>query len=69
MYEYFKYFLLGTITLMGLYMAIAPKSSTKKEDRDDDYKVAKTKKNGIVLSIAGACAIVIILIIDTVLIK
>lgn len=45
--------------LLGLFMVIFPKQSTKKEMRDDPSAVEKIRKNGFIVI---GCGIVIIII-------
>ena len=49
----------GIMFCLGLFMAINPKSATKKELQNDADAVAKIKKNGFILI---ACGIVILII-------
>ena len=65
MYDDMKYILVGIITAMGLFMAIAPKMSTKKELRDNENEVAKIRKGGIFLSVAGILALICISIVSS----
>ena len=51
MYEMME-MVFGLLALgLGIYMAVAPKSATKKEMRDDPAAVAKTRKSGIIVTI------------------
>lgn len=49
----------GIMFFLGLYMAINPKSATKKELQNDADAVAKIKKNGFIVI---ACGVVILII-------
>ena len=53
MYEKIPFFLGTFMGSLGLIMAIAPKNSTKKEDRESEQAIKKTRMFGIVLTIIG----------------
>lgn len=62
MYEIFEICCPLMACLLGLFMAIFPKTSTKKEKRDDPEAVAKNRKGGIAIAICGAvCTVLLIL--------
>ena len=46
---------------LGIYMAVAPKSATKQEMRDDPAAVAKTRKGGIIVAVVGLIAFIALL--------
>ena len=48
MYDKIPVFLGAVILILGLFMAIAPKSAAKKEFRDDEDQVKKIRGNGII---------------------
>ena len=56
MYDYLGMFLAGSTLLIGLIMAISPKVATKKEMREDETIIKKTRRSGIIISIAGVVA-------------
>ncbi len=64
MYDKMGYFLVGIITALGLFMTLAPKISTKKELRDNENEVAKIRKNGIIMSVVGILALIVLLFIQ-----
>ncbi len=53
MYEILKLGLAVVVAVLGLFMAIFPKLSTKKEKRDDKKAVSTVRTSGIVLTICG----------------
>ena len=62
MYEMME-MVFGLLALgLGIYMAVAPKSATKKEMRDDPAAVAKTRKSGIIVTICGLLLVVVFFI-------
>ncbi|SEP94231.1 hypothetical protein SAMN02910369_00942 [Lachnospiraceae bacterium NE2001] len=58
-YQYAKLVIFGLMFLMGLFMCIVPKLSTKKEFRDDPEQVKKVRRSGIIIMI---CSILIIVL-------
>lgn len=53
-------FILGTLTiLLGGYMVISPNNATKKELRNDENVVKKTKNNGFIVIICGIAIILV----------
>ena len=62
MYDKIPIFLPAVIIILGIYMAIAPKSATKKENRDNEAEVQKVRKNGFIMIAIGIMDIVIWLI-------
>ncbi|MCL2280772.1 hypothetical protein FWC31_02705 [Candidatus Saccharibacteria bacterium] len=46
------------VMVCGLIMIIWPKSSTKKTNRDSEQMVKKTRKSGIILTIAGVLLLI-----------
>ncbi|MBQ8949944.1 MAG: hypothetical protein IJ065_02125 [Eubacterium sp.] len=62
MYDKIPIFLGAVIIILGIYMAIAPKSATKKENRDNEAEVQKVRKNGFIMIAIGIMDIVIWLI-------
>ena len=59
MYDYIPLFFGGMMFVLGLVMAISPKSSTKKEFQNDENMLAKTKRNGFIVI---ACGIIVIVV-------
>ncbi|HOA82089.1 MAG TPA: hypothetical protein PKK61_13665 [Defluviitaleaceae bacterium] len=53
MYSFLKFIFVAMILILGLIMFLCPKISTKKELRDSEEAVSKTKKSGLILSIVG----------------
>ena len=52
--------ILGIVCIvLGLFMAIAPKSATKKEFRENEAEVAKVRKNGFIEIGLGILIVVI----------
>ncbi len=62
MYDKIPVFLGAVILILGLFMAIAPKSATKKEFRDDEDQVKKIRRNGIIMIVLGIAVIIVGLI-------
>ncbi|MBQ1328678.1 MAG: hypothetical protein IIY49_11665 [Eubacterium sp.] len=58
-YEMFTYFVNGAMVLFGLIMAVAPKTCTKKDFREDNQIVEKTRKSGIGMIICGIALLLI----------
>ena len=59
MYEFFP-IICGIMMLgLGAFMAIDPKTSTKKEMRDDEKAVAKIRRNGFVIIGCGVVTIIL----------
>jgi uncharacterized protein YjeT (DUF2065 family) len=62
MYDKIPIILGAVIIILGIYMAVAPKSATKKENRDNEAEVQKVRKNGFIMIAIGIMDIVIWLI-------
>ena len=62
MYDKIPVFLGAVILILGLFMAIAPKSAAKKEFRDDEDQVKKIRRNGIIMIVLVIAVIIIGLI-------
>ena len=62
MYDRIPVFLGAVILILGLFMAIAPKSAAKKEFRDDEEQVKKIRRNGIIMLVLGIAVIIVGLI-------
>lgn len=62
MYNKIPIILGAVIIILGIYMAVAPKSATKKENRDNEAEVQKVRKNGFIMIAIGIMDIVIWLI-------
>lgn len=43
----------ASLTLLGLIMFLAPQKSVKAELRNDKEQVKRTKRNGLIITIAG----------------
>lgn len=63
MYEILPYILSACFVLLGLFMAIMPKQATKKDLRESEDIVQKTRRNGFIVMVCG----IILLVIDIVL--
>ncbi len=50
------------ILILGLFMAIAPQLSVKKEFRDDPAQIKRIRISGIVLSVLAVVVIVVQLV-------
>lgn len=61
MRDVFEIILCAMITLLGLFMTICPQKSLKDEKRGDPEAIKKMRRNGIIVMILGAAAIVIII--------
>lgn len=61
-YELVTYFVYGAMVLFGLIMAVAPKTCTKKDFREDNQIVEKTRKSGIGMIICGIALLLLNLI-------
>lgn len=59
MYDLMPIIFGGLMILLGLYMTINPKNATKKELRNDDNVVKKTKKNGFIEILCGIVVIIL----------
>lgn len=59
MYDKIPIFLGICIACLGIFMAVCPKQSTKKEMQDDEAAVAKIKRNGFILIGCGAAVIIL----------
>ena len=59
MYDYLPYIFAFIFLVLGLFMAFMPKQSVKKEDRNSEEAIKKSKRNGILLIVI---AIVFVLI-------
>lgn len=60
MYEILPYILSGCFVLLGLFMAIMPKQATRKNQRESEDVVKKTRRNGFIVIVCG----IILLLID-----
>lgn len=60
MYDIIPYVLSGILVLLGLFMVVMPKQSTKKELQDSEDALKKTRRNGVIVAILG----IILLLID-----
>lgn len=49
MYDYLPYIFALIFLATGLFMTLMPKQSVKKEDRNSEEAIKKSKKNGIIL--------------------
>lgn len=61
-YELVTYFVNGAMVLFGLIMAVAPKTCAKKDFREDNQIVEKTRKSGIGMIICGIALLLLNLI-------
>ena len=61
-YQYAKLVIFGLMFLMGLFMCIVPKLSTKQEFRDDPEQVKKVRRSGIIIMICSILIIVLTLL-------
>ncbi len=61
MYNFLQIFFVAMILCLGLFMAIFPKAATKKDMREDEAAVAKNRKSGIILTVAGIVALIIVI--------
>ena len=59
MYDYIPLSFGDMMFVLGLVMAISPKSYTKKEFQNDENMLAKTKRNGFIVI---ACGIIVIVV-------
>ena len=59
MYEYIPFIIAGVMFLLSVFMIIKPELATKKQFRDNDEIVKKTRKNGFIVLV---CAIVLCII-------
>lgn len=60
MYDIIPYILSGVLILLGLIMVVLPKQSTKKELRDSEEALKKTRRSGIIVVVLG----IVLLLID-----
>lgn len=58
MYNYLPIICGGILLVLGLFMTICPKQATKKEERENEEAVMKTRKNGYVEIACGAIIII-----------
>lgn len=49
MHDYLPFIFPLIFIVLGIFMTFMPKQSVKKEDRDSDEAIKKSKRNGIVL--------------------
>lgn len=59
MYNFFPYIIAVVFLLLGIYMIVNPKNATKEEFRNDEEKVAKTKRNGFFMVVLAIIMFVI----------
>ncbi len=53
MYDYIPFIIGGIFVLLGLFMLIFPKQAVKKENKDSDEEIKKSRRNGIIILVAG----------------
>lgn len=62
MYEMVEYALVGIIALIGIFMAICPRYAVKQEERQNESRLANTRRKGIMLVVVAVlCEILLII--------
>ena len=59
MYENIPFILGILMGILGLFMTIAPKNATKKENRESEQAIKKTRMLGIIITVIGIVIFVI----------
>lgn len=62
MYELIETLMGVCIAALGIYMAVAPKSATRKDLREDENAIAKTKRSGTILIVVGIALTILMVI-------
>lgn len=62
MYDKFEIVIALLVVALGVFMAAAPKKALRKDMRDDENAIARARRNGIIITIAGIVLVVMLLV-------